>query len=129
MSKIKQFAQPGLPLTAPVLYILLALGLKERHGYDILKQVERDSGGAIHLGPGTLYTTLKRLLDEGLIVEVADRPVAEHDDPRRRYYRLTAAGGTVLTTELRRLERAVALARQGRLLDAASPAVDHAGGR
>ncbi len=122
MSKQKQFAQPGLPLTAPVLYILLALGQRERHGYDILKEVERDSAGAVRLGPGTLYTTLKRLLDEGLIVEIADRPVAERDDPRRRYYRLTDAGGTVLTTELQRLERAVALARRGQLIGPPSAA-------
>lgn len=58
MSKAKQFSQPGLPLTPPVFYILLSLSLKQRHGYEILKQVEEHSGGAVRLGPGTLYSTL-----------------------------------------------------------------------
>jgi len=96
MSKAKQFSQPGLPLTTPVFYILLSLSLKERHGYE-------------------LYTTLKRLLGEGLIAETTDRPDAAHDDERRRYYRLTDRGGQVLATELQRLEHALALARQGSL--------------
>jgi DNA-binding PadR family transcriptional regulator len=122
MSKIKQFSQPGLPLTPPVFYILLSLGLKERHGYDIIKQVQQSSGGAVRLGPGTLYTTIKRLVAEGLIVEVTDRPAADHDDPRRRYYRLTERGSQILATELRRLERAVALAQQGQLFRGAQAA-------
>ncbi len=113
MSKAKQFSQPGLPLTPPVFYILLSLSLKERHGYEILKQVEEHSGGAVRLGPGTLYSTLKRLLQEGLIAEITARPDAAHDDERRRYYRLTERGGQVLTTELARLEQALTLARQG----------------
>jgi DNA-binding PadR family transcriptional regulator len=122
MSKIKQFSQPGLPLTPPVFYILLSLGLKERHGYDIIKQVQQSSGGAVRLGPGTLYTTIKRLVAEGLIVEVTDRPAADNDDPRRRYYRLTERGSQILATELRRLERAVALAQQGQLFSGAQAA-------
>lgn len=113
MSKAKQFSQPGLPLTPPVFYILLSLSLKERHGYEILKQVEEHSGSAVRLGPGTLYSTLKRLLQEGLIAEITARPDAAHDDERRRYYRLTERGGQVLTTELARLEQALTLARQG----------------
>jgi len=115
MSKAKQFSQPGLPLTTPVFYILLSLSLKERHGYEILKHVQESSGAAVRLGPGTLYTTLKRLLGEGLIAETTDRPDAAHDDERRRYYRLTDRGGQVLATELQRLEHALALARQGSL--------------
>ncbi len=113
MSKAKQFSQPGLPLTPPVFYILLALSLEERHGYAILKHVQESSGDAVRLGPGTLYTTLKRLIDEGLIAETTTRPDAAHDDARRRYYRLTERGGQVLATEVQRLEHALALARRG----------------
>jgi DNA-binding PadR family transcriptional regulator len=113
MGKAKQFSQPGLPLTPPVFYILLALSLRERHGYDIIKHVRTTSGGAVRLGPGTLYTTLKRLLREGLIAEVAERPDPEHDDARRRYYRLTERGREHLAAELRRMEQALALARGG----------------
>jgi len=115
MSKAKQFSQPGLPLTAPVFYILLSLSLGERHGYDILKHVRATSGDTVRLGPGTLYTVLKRLLDESLIVEIDPPPavVSESTDERRRYYRLTERGRDVLTVELRRFEQALALARRG----------------
>lgn len=123
MSKLKQFSQPGLPLTPPVFYILLSLSLKERHGYEILKHIEESSGASVRLGPGTLYTTLKRLLDEGMIAETGDRPDAAHDDARRRYYRLTERGGQVLTTEVQRLEHALALARQGNLFGGTAAAV------
>jgi len=115
MSKAKQFSQPGLPLTPPVFYILLSLSLGERHGYDILKHVRATSGDTVRLGPGTLYTALKRLLDEGLIVEVAHLPASSLDaaNERRRYYRLTERGRDILTGELRRFEQALALARRG----------------
>lgn len=114
MSKAKQFSQPGLPLTPPVFYILLSLSLKERHGYDILKHVQASSSGAVRLGPGTLYSTIKRLLYEGFIAEITERPAA-HDDERRRYYRLTERGSQILATELQRMEQALVLARQGTL--------------
>ena len=70
MSRASQFSQPGLPLTPPVLYVLISLSLGDRHGYDILKHVRDSSRGAVRLGPGTLYTTLKRMLEAGLIAEV-----------------------------------------------------------
>lgn len=111
MSRVTQFSQAGLPLTPPVFYILLSLSLQERHGYDILKHVQAGSGGAVRLGPGTLYTTLKRLLQAGLIAEVTERPDPEHDDERRRYYRLTEGGLAHLAAELQRMEQALALAR------------------
>lgn len=115
MSKQSQFSQPGLPLSPPVFYILLSLSLGERHGYDILKHVRATSEEAVRLGPGTLYTTLKRLLHEGLIVEVMDRPATDIADERRRTYRITDAGRWVLDTELRRFEDALRLARSGGL--------------
>ena len=72
--------------------ILLAIGPEERHGYAIMRQVSDITGGATKLGPGAVYTTIRRLLDDGLIDETDDRPDAELDDQRRRYYRLTALG-------------------------------------
>jgi DNA-binding PadR family transcriptional regulator len=114
VSRANQLSRPGLPLTAPVFYVLLSLSLRDRHGYDILKHVREGSGGAVRLGPGTLYTTIKRLLEAGLIAELAERGDPERDDSRRRTYRLTALGREHLAAELRRLEQALALARGDR---------------
>lgn len=108
MGRQPQFSKPGAPLTPSVFYILLSLSIRDRHGYDILKHVEAISEGRIRFGPATLYTTLKRLLDAGLVVEV-DGPA--HDDARRRYYRLTAGGRRELKGELARMEQAITLAR------------------
>ena len=72
--------------------ILLAIGPEERHGYAIMRQVADITGGATKLGPGAVYTTIRRLLDDGLIEETDERPDAEMDDQRRRYYRLTTLG-------------------------------------
>ena len=116
VSRSRQFSKPGSPLTAPVFYVLLSLSIRDRHGYDILKHVEASSEGRIRLGPGTLYTTLKRLLDAGLITELSPDP---GEDPRRRSYRLTARGRAELTGELQRMEQAIVLAR-GRPLRARS---------
>jgi DNA-binding PadR family transcriptional regulator len=115
VSRERQFTKPGKPLTAPVFYILLSLSIRDRHGYDILKHVDASSEGRIRLGPGTLYTTLKRLLDGGLITELAERPHPDHDDARRRYYRLTSRGRAELQGELARMEQAIALARGDRV--------------
>jgi DNA-binding PadR family transcriptional regulator len=98
-------------LTAPVFYVLLSLSIRDRHGYDILKHVEASSEGRIQLGPGTLYTTLKRLFDAGLITELRPDP---NEDPRRRSYRLTARGRAELSGELKRMEQAIVLAGAGR---------------
>lgn len=100
------------PITQPAFYVLLALSQRERHGYEIMKSVEQDSGGQTRLGPGTLYGVIKRLLSEGLIEESGERPVAERDDERRRYYRLTAAGKRRLGLELERFDQAVKKARE-----------------
>jgi DNA-binding PadR family transcriptional regulator len=96
-------------VTVPEFYILLALRGRQRHGYEILKSVQAGSLGKIRMGPATLYTTLKRLLDAGLIVEVE---ASEHDDARRRYYRLGARGRSALKQELERMQEALRLARR-----------------
>ena len=91
--------------------VLIAIGPEERHGYAIMQEVARITDGATRLGPGGVYTTIRRLLDDGLIAESDERPDAELDDQRRRYYRLTGAGRAVATSEVRRLETIVRAAR------------------
>jgi len=91
--------------------ILLALSLRERHGYEIIKQVQEDSNNKITLGPGALYTSIKQLRSRGLIVEVEHK-----DDVRRRYYKLSDAGKEVLASELEYYENALQLARNRKLL-------------
>lgn len=115
VSRNGQFAKPGVALTAPVFYVLLSLSIKDRHGYEILKYVEANSEGRVRLGPGTLYTTLKRMLDAGLITEPMDRPEPEEDDRRRRYYRLSPRGRAELGTELGRMQHALKLAGRRRV--------------
>lgn len=106
------------PLTPAAFQILLALAGGERHGYGIMQEVLALTGGAVHLGPGTLYGTIGRLLAAGLIAEVAERPDPALDDERRRYYRLTPAGGRAAADEARRLEGLVRAARARHLLGA-----------
>ena len=96
-----------LPLTDVAFEILLALATGERHGYAILQEVERRTGGVMRLYPGTLYRALARLLDDELIEEV-EGPAA--DDPRRRYYQLTPLGRRVASAEAARLASQVAAA-------------------
>jgi len=102
---------PTPPLSRVAMYILLAIGPEERHGYAIMHEVRRITGGAIKLGPGAIYTTIKRLLADALIEESDERPDPELDDQRRRYYRLTALGRSVAATEVRRLDALVSSAR------------------
>lgn len=92
-----------LPLTPAIHHILLALADEERHGYGIMLEVGRLTGGATKMGPGTLYGTLKRLLSAGLIEEAEERPDPELDDERRRYYRITRLGARVLQAETARV--------------------------
>lgn len=99
------------PLSRTAVHVLLAIGPEERHGYAIMAEVARITGGAIRLGPGAIYTTIRRLLDDGLIAESDERPDPELDDQRRRYYRLTALGRTVAAAEVRRFESLVSAAR------------------
>jgi DNA-binding PadR family transcriptional regulator len=93
-----------LPLPTATLHILLALTEGEKHGYAIMGDVERLSGGAVKIGPGTLYGSIKRMLADGLIEESDERPDPRLDDQRRRYYRLTALGERVCAAELQRLK-------------------------
>ena len=102
------------PLTPAVLHILLALSTGERHGYGIMKQVEADSQGKVKMGPGTLYGSIARMTEAGLVRESAKRVDPEMDDERRIYYQLTAAGRTALESELKRYRGVVAVA-EGRL--------------
>lgn len=99
------------PLSRVAVYIILAIGPEERHGYAIMHEVRRITAGAVKLGPGAIYTTIKRLLADGLIEEVDERPDPELDDQRRRYYRLTGLGRAIAATEVRRLDALVASAR------------------
>jgi DNA-binding PadR family transcriptional regulator len=97
------------PLTPAVFHVLLALAGAERHGYGILKEVLRQTGGDVRLGPGTLYGTLQRLMGASL-VEESEGP-GDREDERRRYYRLTRSGRLALQTEARRMEALVRAAR------------------
>jgi DNA-binding PadR family transcriptional regulator len=96
-----------LPLTPAVFHILLALASGERHGYEIMKAVRQDSGGAVKMGNGTLYGSLKRMLADELIVEAGER--AEGDDTRRKYYWLTERGRAAMQAEIRRYRATVSV--------------------
>ena len=100
-----------LPLTPPVFHILLALADDDRHGYGIILEVQSRTGGALRLSAGTLYRSIQRMMEDGLIVEVHERPAPEHDDERRRYYRITPFGTRVARAEARRLAALMKLAR------------------
>jgi DNA-binding PadR family transcriptional regulator len=103
------------PLTPAVLHILLALARQERHGYGIMKQVELDSGGGVHMGPSTLYGSIARMIEAGLIRESDKRVDPDMDDERRIYYRISALGEKALAAELERYRQVVTLARRKRL--------------
>jgi DNA-binding PadR family transcriptional regulator len=105
-----------LPLTPAMFHILLALADKERHGYHIMREVDERTEGNVKLGPGTLYGSIKRMMSDGLIEELEERPDPELDDERRRYYRLTDFGFRVATAEAQRLEQMVRSARAKKLL-------------
>ena len=110
------------PLKPAVFQVLLSLAEEDRHGYAILKSVEEQSGGEVRLSTGTLYAVLKRLLSEGLIIELRHRPPAGQDDQRRRYYRLTPEGRAVAIAEAERMEKLLAQAREARLIRKLRPA-------
>jgi DNA-binding PadR family transcriptional regulator len=96
-----------LPLKPVDLQLLLALAEEERHGYGLVQAIADRTDGLVALEPGNLYRVIKRLLADGLVAESERRAVAELDDERRRYYRLTALGGRVLAAEIRRLQALV----------------------
>jgi len=109
MSKLEAFSNTNVSLTPQIFYILLSLATKERHGYDIMKQVAADSQGKVKLGAGTLYGAIKRMLEEKLIVELAPTHA------RRKYYKLTEKGRAIFDNELQRYNQAVELAKQKNL--------------
>lgn len=94
-----------LPLSSAALYILLSLAADDLHGYAIMQEVSRQSEGSYKLGPGTLYDNLQKLVRQGLVQELGQRPGDE--DPRRRYYRMTPRGQAVLAADIERLEGVV----------------------
>jgi DNA-binding PadR family transcriptional regulator len=108
-----------LPLKTNWLHILLSLSQEEQHGYGIMQDVLNRTGGKVRLWPATLYGTLKRLIEEGLIEESDVRPAPELDDARRCYYRLTKSGRRVLDAERERLEDLVQMIRIKRKIEVA----------
>ena len=108
-------AQGDAPLTPAVLHILLALSTEERHGYGIMKQVAGESQGKVRMGPGTLYGSLGRMMEGGLIREGDKKVDPAMDDERRIYYTLTGLGRKALDAELDRYREVVAVATEKRL--------------
>ena len=96
--------------------ILVALADRDRHGYSILQDISARTGGKVRLSPSTLYSAIRRLLEDGLIEELEERPDPKHDDERRRYYRLTDFGQKVLKAEVQRISKMVAVAQKKRLI-------------
>ena len=99
-----------LPLPAATFHILLALSDGERHGYAIINDVQVRTGGELRLSAGTLYRSIARMVEQGLIAEVENRRTRSEDE-RRRYYRITPFGTSVARAEMRRLTQLVKLAR------------------
>jgi DNA-binding PadR family transcriptional regulator len=100
-----------LPLPLATFHILLALADEDRHGYAILQEVAARTEGEVKLSAGTLYRSIHRMLEDGLVVELRERPAPEDDDERRRYYRITPFGAAVARAEARRLAGLVRQAR------------------
>jgi DNA-binding PadR family transcriptional regulator len=98
-------------MTPATFHILLALADDDRHGYAIIQDVAERTGGEIRLSAGTLYRSIQRMLEDGLIVEPRERPAPKDDDERRRYYRITPHGMSVAKAEARRLADLVKMAR------------------
>jgi DNA-binding PadR family transcriptional regulator len=115
-SRHEEEPEDFLPLHRDTFHVLVSLADRDRHGYSILLDVAERTGGAVRFSPSSLYASIKRLLHQGLIEELAERPDPEHDDERRRYYRLTRMGRKVAEVEARRLEQLLAYARATGLL-------------
>ena len=105
-----------LPLTPAVFHILLALADSERHGYGIMQEITQRTEGKVRMGPGTLYGSIKRMLVDGLIEESGLRPDPALDDERRRYYRLSGFGLSVVRLEAERLAQLVRVAQSKKIL-------------
>jgi DNA-binding PadR family transcriptional regulator len=102
---------PLLPLQPTTFHILLSLADEDRHGYAIILEVARRTQGELKLSAGTLYRSIQRMLEAGLIVETSKRPAPEMDDERRRYYRITPFGRAVAEAEAGRLRDLLKMAR------------------
>src|SRR3954469_20974652 len=100
-----------LPLPSATFHILMAVADEDRHGYAIIQDVAARTNGALKLSAGTLYRSIQRMQEQGLIVETRERPAPEDDDERRRYYRITAFGAAVARAEAKRLTNLVRMAR------------------
>jgi DNA-binding PadR family transcriptional regulator len=100
-----------LPLPPATFHILVALADQPRHGYAIIQDVEERTDGELRLSAGTLYRSIARMVEQGLITEVAKRPAIHLDDARRRYYRITPLGTAAARAEMARLTQLVRLAR------------------
>ena len=116
MADTRSEAEALLPLPPATFHILLALADDDRHGYAIIQEVAVRTGGELKLSAGTLYRSIQRMLEQGLIVETRDRPAPELDDERRRYYRIAPFGTAVARAEARRLTHLVKLARVSGIL-------------
>jgi DNA-binding PadR family transcriptional regulator len=103
--------QSLLPLPEAAFHILIALADEDRHGYAIIQEVAVRTDGILKLSAATLYRSIQRMLEQGLIVETHERPAPEDDDERRRYYRITSFGTEVARAEARRLTQLIKLAR------------------
>lgn len=100
-----------LPLPPATFHILMAVADEDRHGYAIIKEIAARTDNAVRMGAGTLYRSVQRMVQQGLIVEVDERPAPDEDDERRRYYRITKFGVAVAKAEARRLQDLVRIAR------------------
>jgi DNA-binding PadR family transcriptional regulator len=101
-----------LPLPSAAFHILMAVADEDRHGYGIIQDVSASTDGELKLSAGTLYRSIQRMLEQGLLLETRDRPAPEDDDERRRYYRITPFGRAVAKAEANRLTQLVRLARK-----------------
>ena len=108
---MKTEADSLLPLPVATFHILVALADEDRHGYAVIKDVEARTGGRLKLSAGTLYRSVDRMVQQGLIREISLLPAKEMDDQRRRYYRITPFGREVAMAEARRLAQMLDLAR------------------
>lgn len=117
MTQTEQEVDAHLPLTPLSFQILLALVDEERHGYGIMKEIERKTKGRMSPATGPLYLAAQRLLDSGLIAESAKRPAPELDDRRRKYYRLTSFGRRVAAAEAERMAYLVEVAFEKQLME------------
>ena len=112
MNALREDADSLLPLPTATFHILVSLAEEERHGYAIIQDIEARTGGELRLSPGTLYRSIQRMLEQGLLVESRRRPARALDDERRRYYRITPLGVAAARAEMRRMTQLVKLGRE-----------------